>query len=161
MRIQPPSLRTLRDESGMALLVAVMLLLLISAIGVSAIEHSGSASQTVGHSRRNTTTFYAADAGIQFGRTRVFQNPPNLSPFQVALDDGTAFRSGNDPGGTPSASTPPDTGAPPEGFSINVGTGTGFVSENTTFNITANLDTSEVELETRVAQTRGGFGSYR
>jgi hypothetical protein len=161
MRLPFVRSRAVRDESGMALLVAVMMLLLISAIGVAAIDHSGTASQTAGHSRRSTVTFYAADAGVQFGRTRVFQNPPNLSPFTITMDDGTTARTGRRTDGGPVTITPPDTGAPPEGFSINVGSGTGFVSENTLFSITAQAGSSTAELETRVAQTRGGYGSYR
>jgi hypothetical protein len=51
---------------------------------------------------------------------------------------------------------------PPGGFSINWGTGTGFYSRNTTFNVTATAPGgAAVELETRVAQTKGGLGSNR
>ncbi len=150
-----------RDEAGMALLIAVLMLLMISAIGVAAIDHSGDESESAGHERRTATTFYAADAGIQYGRTRVFTNPPNLDEFEVSLSDGTTFRSGTRSDGAATALESPDIGAPPEGFSINVGGAGGFVSQNLTMNVTGEGGgNSTVELETRLAQTVSGYGRY-
>jgi hypothetical protein len=53
----------LRDESGMALLIAVILLLLMSALGLAALQHSGDESADGGRSRRKDSTLYAAEAG--------------------------------------------------------------------------------------------------
>lgn len=150
-----------RDQAGMALLIAIMMLLMISAIGVAAIDHSGDENEVAGHERRTTTTFYAADAGIQYGRTRVFRNPPIFDEFEVTLPDGTTFRSGTRVDGAATALDTPDLGAPPEGFSINIGGAGGFVSENLTMNVTAEGGgNSTVELETRVSQTVSGYGRY-
>lgn len=150
-----------RAQAGMALLIAILMLLMISAIGVAAIDHSGDESEIAGHERRTTTTFYAADAGVQYARTRVFTNPPNLESFSLALADGTTFRSGTRADGAPTALDAPDIGAPPDGFSINVGGAGGFVSQNLTMNVTAQGgQSSTVELETRVSQTVSGYGRY-
>jgi hypothetical protein len=150
-----------RDQAGMALLIAILMLLMISAIGVAAIDHSGDESEVAGHERRTTITFYAADAGIQYARTRVFTNPPNLDEFEVALTDGTTFRSGTRDDGAATELDAPDIGAPPDGFSINVGGAGGFVSENLTVNVTAaGGGNSTVELETRLSQTVAGYGRY-
>lgn len=53
----------LRDESGVALLIAVILLLLMSALGLAALQHSGDESAGSGRSRRKDATVYAAEAG--------------------------------------------------------------------------------------------------
>ena len=150
-----------RDQAGMALLIAILMLLMISAIGVAAIDHSGDESEIAGHERRTTTTFYAADAGIQYGRTRIFTNPPNLDEFELTLADGTSFRSGTKADGAATALDAPELGAPPDGFSINVGGAGGFVSQNLTMNVTGEGGAnSTVELETRVSQTVSGYGRY-
>lgn len=150
-----------RDEAGMALLVAILLLLLVSAIGVAAIDRSGSESTQAGRGRRNAITFYAADAGIQYGRSQVMESPPRLDAFEITLLDGTEFRSGPRSAGAAADLPVPDTGPPPDGFAINVGSGTGFVDETHRFSVTGVArDGAEQELETKVAQVKGGFGSY-
>ncbi len=150
------------DEAGIALLIAVMMLLMVSAIGLAAIDRAGSQAQVAGHARRTTTTFYAADAGVEYARQRVFERPPNLESFQVTLDDGqTSFRSGTRTDTSAQDVTPPDSGPPPDGFSINVGGAGAFVSQNTTFSVTAaGPGNSAIELESRVAQTVSGYGRY-
>ena len=45
-------------EAGMALLIAVMMLLMVSAIGLAAIQRAGSQNSIAGHARR--TAFLAA-----------------------------------------------------------------------------------------------------
>jgi hypothetical protein len=146
----------------MALLIAVLLLIMVSAIGVAAIDHAGSEQEVAGHARRTATTFYAADAGLEYGRQRILNRPPVLDGFSVTLDDGqTTFRSGPRSAGSAVDLTPPTTAAPPDGFSINVGGAGGFVSLNTTFNITGQgPGNSVVELESRVTQTSSGYGRY-
>ena len=47
----------------MALLIAVILLLLMSALGLAALQHSGDESAGSGRSRRKDSTLYAAEAG--------------------------------------------------------------------------------------------------
>jgi type IV pilus assembly protein PilX len=161
MEDRVPAAPARRDEAGMALVIAILLLLLVSAIGVAAIDRSGSESSQAGRGRRNAITFYAADAGIQYGRAQVMESPPRLDSFQVTLLDGTQFRSGPRAGAGAADLPVPDTGPPPDGFAINVGSGTGFVDEAHRFSVTGVApDGTEQELETKVAQVKGGFGAY-
>jgi hypothetical protein len=158
---RPPLSRRSRQD-GIALLIAVLLLLMVSAIGVVAIDHAGEQNSVAGHERRTAITFHAADAGVQYGRQRVFHKPPILDSFDVTLDDGqTGFRSGTRTDTSAQDVAPPDPGPPPDGFSINVGGAGGFVNQNSTLEITATgPGNTTVQLETRVSQTVGGFGRY-
>src|SRR5262249_20266639 len=58
----------LRDESGMALLIAVIVLLLMSALALSALQHAGDESQGSGSARRKDATLYAAESGRSWVR---------------------------------------------------------------------------------------------
>jgi hypothetical protein len=160
--VTKPSRPARAGEAGMALLIAVLILMMVGALGVAAIDHAGGQSSSAGHARRTTTTFYAADAGIHYGRARVLEKPPVLAPFEATLDDGqTTFRSGTRADTTPQEVAPPDAGPPPEGFSINVGGTGGFFSQNTTLNVTASgPGNATVELESRLSQTVSGYGRY-
>jgi hypothetical protein len=155
-------LRRRPRQEGIALLIAVLMLLMVSAIGVAAIDHAGEQNAVAGHARRTTITFYAADAGVEYGKERVFHKPPILEAFDVTLDDGqTGFRSGTRTDTSAQDVEPPDAGPPPDGFSINVGGSGGFVNQNTTLNVTATgPGNATVELEARVSQTLSGFGRY-
>jgi Tfp pilus assembly protein PilX len=53
----------LRDESGMALLISVIVLLLMSALALSALQHAGDEAVGSGSSRRKDATLYAAESG--------------------------------------------------------------------------------------------------
>ena len=60
--------RDLRDESGMALLIAVIVLLLMSALALSSLQHAGDESMGSGSSRRKDATLYAAESGQSWVR---------------------------------------------------------------------------------------------
>ena len=51
----------LREERGVALLIAVIMLLLISAIGIAALQHAREESTGGGRSRHHTRNLHAAD----------------------------------------------------------------------------------------------------
>ncbi len=53
-----------RDQAGIALLIAVILMLMISAIGLSALQSAGGEASANGRSARKLTTFFAADSGM-------------------------------------------------------------------------------------------------
>ena len=53
-----------RDQAGIALLIAVMLMLLISAIGLSALQSAGGEASASSRSARKLRTFFAADSGM-------------------------------------------------------------------------------------------------
>jgi hypothetical protein len=144
-----------------ALIIAVLLLLLISGVGIAAIEHSGQESAATGSRKRTTTTFYAADAAIQYATNQLGQSPAILDPFQLTLADGTTIRSG--PRAAPAAQplTALGTGPPPDGACINLG-GSCFRSDLYRATVSALGPASgAAELEGQYSVVQAGTGGYR
>ncbi len=150
--------RNRRQEAGVAMILTILLLLLISGIGIAAIEHAGDESVMAGSSRRWTRTFFAADAGIQMAISQISQDPPNLTQFNFTIGNNTAVFSGTMAGGiAPLESV--GVGAPPDGYSLNLGSG--FQSRLYKANATArNGTTAAVELEAKFAKLDSGGGGY-
>jgi hypothetical protein len=59
------------SESGVALLIAIFVLLLISVIAISLIKASGSESSLAGNYRSSASAFFAGTAGLEEGRGRM------------------------------------------------------------------------------------------
>ena len=83
-----------RDQAGIALFIAVVLMLLLSAIGLSALQSAGGEASASGRSARKLRTFFAADSGM----TMVMQQlDTTISKAQYAdgviLDDTTFMAS--------------------------------------------------------------------
>lgn len=158
---EPRALRAsqiVRNQEGVALIVAVLLLIVMSAIGLASMDHSGAESEGTARSRRTTVTFHAADAGIQRGFSQVLDNPPLLTAFQGTFADGTAYRSGPRTAASAQPIPSPDVGPPPAGYEINVGSGYTsqvFLNQASSFgpgNATA-------DLEARYSKLEAGVGS--
>lgn len=76
---------TLGDERGIALLMTVILLLLISAIGVTALQHAQDEGVSGSSSRRKITTLYAADALLKLVTNQLAGSQslfPDVSPIE-------------------------------------------------------------------------------
>ncbi len=68
----------LKDENGIALLIAVILMLLISAIGIAALQHAREESSGSGRSRHHTKNLHAADGVLQLVIQQLAaENPAN------------------------------------------------------------------------------------
>src|SRR5260370_33049970 len=65
------------SEVGVALLVAIISLVLITAVGVAMIVASGSESALSGNYRSSSSAYYAAFAGLEEGRGRLLPTSPN------------------------------------------------------------------------------------
>jgi Tfp pilus assembly protein PilX len=78
----------LRDERGMALLIAVVLLLLMSALGITALQHAQTEASASGRSRRKDATLYAGEAGLSMVQQRLLSNwgGATMSPFTIDED---------------------------------------------------------------------------
>src|SRR5215468_7643072 len=76
-----------RDERGMALLIAVVLLLLMSALGIAALQHSGDESQGGGRARRKDSTLYAAEAGQALAQSRLFDSWDAMASSEFSIDE--------------------------------------------------------------------------
>jgi hypothetical protein len=138
--LETRTVRGPRDESGMALLIAVILLLLMSALGLAALQHSSDESAGGGRSRRKDATLYAAEAGQAMAQNIMYANWDTIGSTAFFIDEPAmvtdaygnpiAVRSG-----TPSASGLPVTPAkiddtdslvksgskPKDGFMLNIG----------------------------------------
>ncbi len=75
-----------RNEAGMALLLAVILMLLISAIGLGALQSATGESSAGGRSARKLRTFFAAEAGMGMVLQQL-DNTKNQYPDISALDE--------------------------------------------------------------------------
>ena len=74
----------LKDEQGIALLISVILMLLISAIGIAALQHARQESSGSGRSRHHTKNLHAADGVLQLVVQQLAEeNPANR---QLPLD---------------------------------------------------------------------------
>lgn len=66
-----------RQEAGVALLIAIFILLLISGVAVALIVASGTESSLAGNYRSSTSVYYAGLAGLEEGRGRLLPMNPD------------------------------------------------------------------------------------
>lgn len=93
------AIRKQRPEAGIALLIAIFVLLLISVVAIALIVSSGTESALAGNYRSATGVYYAALAGLEEGRGRLAAK--NSNSFQTTA-----------PGFLPAPGTPLAVGSP-------------------------------------------------
>jgi hypothetical protein len=76
-------IRKMNSESGIALLIAIFVLMLISAVAISLVVSSGTESSLAGNYRTTMSSSFAAVAGIEEARGRLV--PSNPSPIALPL----------------------------------------------------------------------------
>lgn len=83
-----------KSQDGMALLIAVIVLLLMSALGLAALQHAGDEASDSGRARRKDSTLYAADSGIKIVQIKLLGmiNDPTMA--DVNLDEPTLITDG-------------------------------------------------------------------
>lgn len=69
--------RRRKSESGIALLIAIFVLLLISVVAIALIVTSGTETALAGNYRYSTSVYYAALAGLEEARARLRTHNPN------------------------------------------------------------------------------------
>ena len=67
------------NEKGVALIIALMMLLILTLIGISAISTTTFETNISGNERVGTDAFYASEAGIQIGLNQL----PDTKPIPV------------------------------------------------------------------------------
>ena len=92
-------MRKKRSEAGIALLISIFILLLISVVAIALIVSSSTESSLAGNYRSSTGVYYAAMAGLEEARSRLL--PKNPSYFRTTS-----------PGFLPSVGTPLAVGSP-------------------------------------------------
>ncbi|MFI5097032.1 MAG: pilus assembly PilX N-terminal domain-containing protein [Candidatus Acidiferrales bacterium] len=75
-----------RSERGAALLIAIFALLLISVVGIALIVSTGTDSALTGNYRTSTSAYYAAVAGLEEARGRLYRRDPNFVGAAVGSD---------------------------------------------------------------------------
>lgn len=71
------SIRKRQKQQGVALLIAIFVLLLIGVVGIALVVSSGTESALAGNYRSSTSVQYAAVAGLEEVRARLRPNSPN------------------------------------------------------------------------------------
>src|SRR5580765_309759 len=94
MKTRKPS-KTRRSEAGVALLISIFVLLLISIVAIALIVSSGTESSLAGNYRSATGVYYAALAGLEEARGRLLGNSAssfkNTAPPGFLPAPGTAL----------------------------------------------------------------------
>ncbi len=124
----------LRDERGAALLISVVLLLLMSALGITALQHAQDEASASGRSRRKDATLYAAEAGLAQAQSIMLAGtsaPGGIAPFTInapaLVSDGhgnpIAVRSGRPTNPVPESidGNGSGLGETPDGYQLGAG----------------------------------------
>jgi hypothetical protein len=148
-------LTTFRDrrQSGGALLITVMILVLISMLSLGALVDTQQESTASARARSTTRTLHAADSGVQLALSRITQDPPNLNAFNISLAGGATLQSRARSETTPLDLPQADIGDVAEGYSVNVGGGAGYVNRVYLINVTGESGGSTVEVEAKISRT--------
>lgn len=147
-----------RREAGFALVTAMVVLLLVSAVVTNLIQYSGEEASSSARSRATTENLYAADSGIQLSLQRV-QLPRDLTAFNYNMTNGTLVESRSRSDGAPQPIAQVGVGPPPDGYSINLGGG--FLNELFLLNVTASAANNGVtELEAKLGSLQPNSGAY-
>src|SRR5579864_3080704 len=68
---------TKRQEAGVALLIAIFILLLVSGVALALVANSGTESSLAGNFRSSTSAYDAGMAGLEEARGRLLQGSAN------------------------------------------------------------------------------------
>lgn len=93
--------KMMKDEKGIAMVVALLILLVLTLIGFSSINTSIFESSISGNERVSTDAFYAAEAGLHVG----FNQLPNTAAFSQTLGDASYWSGSMRDKGSPKALT--------------------------------------------------------
>jgi len=146
-------------QDGIAILVTTVALLLVAMIGLTSLEHSREESTSGGRSRNFARTLHAADAGIEFARSRLSQTPPNLTAFNLALLDGAQVASRQRDQGSAQVLSEVGVGGVAEGYALNGGTAS-ITNRIYQVNVTGTAGSAVAELEARFAVEEPSTSSY-
>ncbi len=171
LRVTRTASETLRDERGAALLVAVVLLLLMSALGITALQHAQDEASASGSSRRKDATLYAGEAGLALVQANLLANYNGGTTPAFTIDDPGLV---NDGFGNPIAvrSGRPEnavaeaigggsgaTAEAPDGFMLNLGSGNAQSFAAVRADIVAtNAGNGTVHLQAQYRLHEGGGG---
>ena len=150
-----------RRERGAALLITSLILVVVGAIAFTSIRHSEQESTAGARSRASTRTFYAADAGIQLAASRLAQEPPDLSAFDIDLANSLNVQSRTRTETVPQALDQIGLGELGEGESLNLDGGVATITRIYRVTVTATSPNgSSAEVEAKINRTGGEATGY-
>ncbi|MBZ5668249.1 MAG: hypothetical protein LAO04_00760 [Acidobacteriia bacterium] len=91
----PPPGQGRSNDHGVALIITLLLLFLLSVIGLAAVLSSSSDLMINGYYKNYRGSFYAADAGLNIARQEIYNYFQNNSPASWPTDQNTANASGS------------------------------------------------------------------
>jgi type II secretory pathway component PulK len=80
-----------RDQKGVALIVAIIMLLVLTLIGMSSISSTIFESKISGNDRFGAAAFYASKGGVDVGISRI----PDVSAYSGNINSDESYRSGH------------------------------------------------------------------
>jgi len=115
--IEKRKIRSRRKQAGVALLLAIFVLLLVAVVGIAMMAASGTETSLTANYRSSTSAYYAALAGLEEGRGRLLPKNPNylsccLPPFGSTLPLGHVIYITNPLAGDPVTADPTNYGDP-------------------------------------------------
>lgn len=172
LRVTGANQGRLRDERGAALLIAVVLLLLMSALGITALQHAQDEASASGRSRRKDATLYAGEAGlaqVQATLLAGYGAPGGVSSFTInepaLVNDGfgnpISVRSGRPENPVPESigTSSAGTGETPDGFQIGAGAGHAFSAVRADI-VATDADNGTVHLQAQYRLYEGSGGGH-
>ncbi len=82
---------SLGDQKGVALVVALLMLLILTFLGMSSISSSVFESKISGNERWGSTAFYAAAGGVDVGISHI----PDIYEYSAPIGSDASYRSGS------------------------------------------------------------------
>jgi hypothetical protein len=153
---QPTSNR--RRETGVALLITVVLTLLVGVLVLTSLRHSGDESVAGARGRSASRALHAADGGMQMALNHITQTTPDTDPIDIPIGD-MSVQSRMRSQGAAQNLTSLGPGLPPAGYGIS--TGPGYASELFVANITSLGPTgSTAEVRSKLYRFDGTPGGY-
>lgn len=81
---------SLGDQKGVALVVALIMLLVLTFLGIASISSSVFESKISGNERWGSNAFYAASGGVDVGISRI----PDITAYSGTIGSDESYRSG-------------------------------------------------------------------
>lgn len=85
--MEPP---VLKNEKGVALVIGLLMLLILTVIGISSISSSVFETRISGNERFGSAAFYAAEGGVMVGISRI----PDTTAYSGTVGSDASYRSG-------------------------------------------------------------------
>ena len=85
------------DQKGVALVIAILMLLVLTLIGVSSISTAYYETKISGNERFGSEAFYASKGGVHVGITHL----PDLTPYSGSIGSDETYRSGTSTSSNP------------------------------------------------------------